>query len=190
MTSSDQPTPGFDSELAIRAVSATTWALTAPLVWTGNQGDTFTVPAGFVTDFATSPRILHWRVLPYGPYTRAAVLHDWLLVSLAKWQDAKDSGAVMDWDPPANSRDTDGIFRVAMRHLGTPWATRWTMWAAVRLAALTNHRRAYGRQFARDLPRVAGICLIAIPINILGVVGVGLSLLLGAPFGLIKPRRH
>ena len=36
------------------------------------------VPAGFVVDFASTPRIL-WSILPpRGRYSRAAVVHDWL----------------------------------------------------------------------------------------------------------------
>src|SRR3954470_10153630 len=117
-----------------------------PLVWTGTKGDTFVVPTGFVTDFATVPRFLHWEVSPYGAYTRAAVLHDWLLVSLAEWAQrnpAQESGGYVSF-PPANSRDCDGIFRRVMEDLGVPWAKRWTMWAAVRWASLFNARRAYG----------------------------------------------
>lgn len=37
-----------------------------------------TVPAGFVSDFASIPRAF-WRVLPpWGEYNRAAVVHDYL----------------------------------------------------------------------------------------------------------------
>ena len=37
-----------------------------------------TVPKGFVTDFASIPRVF-WRLLPpWGRYGKAAVIHDWL----------------------------------------------------------------------------------------------------------------
>jgi len=37
-----------------------------------------TVPAGFVTDLASIPR-LFWNILPpFGKYTEAAVVHDWV----------------------------------------------------------------------------------------------------------------
>jgi hypothetical protein len=158
---------GFDSELSIHARTATTWVLTSPLTWTGTQGDTFVVPVGFVTDFATVPRFLHWLVLPYGAYTRAAVLHDYLIEERINHPD------------PAlrvTSRDTDGVFRRVMQELGVPWAKRWTMWAAVRAAALFNSRRARGRQFWRDAPRVFGIALLAGPVILPGAVGVLISL--------------
>jgi hypothetical protein len=157
----------FDSELSIRAVSPTTWALTAPLVWTGTQGDTYVVPGGFVTDFATVPRFVHWLVLPYGAYTRAAVLHDYLI-----------ERRINNADPAlrVTSRDTDGIFRRVMQDLGVPWAKRWLMWAAVRAASLFNPRRAYGRDLYKDAPRVLGMALLAVPVMLPGVTGVLVSL--------------
>jgi uncharacterized protein DUF1353 len=161
----------FDSELSIRAVGPVTWELTAPLVWTGREGDPFVVPAGFVTDFATVPRFLHWLWLPYGAYTRAAVLHDWLLVELAHWWQAApkewgdEADAWMNAGPPADSHDIDGIFRAAMRDLGVSWLKRWTGWTAVRWASLFNPRRAYGRRFGQDAPRVLGMTvLVAVPV--------------------------
>lgn len=180
MADSDPVTSGFDSELSIQAASATTWRLTSPLIWTGTQGDTFIVPLGFVTDFATVPRFLHWLVLPYGAYTRAAVLHDWLLVELATWSLATDYGRAVPSDmppePPANSRDTDGVFRRVMQELGVPWAKRWIMWAAVRIASVFSAERAYGRQFWRDAHQVFGIGLLVAPVILPGAIGVLISL--------------
>jgi hypothetical protein len=135
--------------------------LTEDLVWTG-ETQTFTVPAGFVTDFATSPRFLHWLWLPYGAYTRAAVLHDYLLTALAEWQRAADTDIGNAGRPLANSRDTDAIFRVAMRDLGVGWPKRWMGWTAVRWAALFNPRRTYGRGFAKDAPRVIGMSALVV----------------------------
>jgi len=167
---------GFDSELHLVAVGPATWALTAPLIWTGTRGDTFVVPTGFVTDFATVPRFLHWLVSPYGAYTRAAVLHDWLLVSLAEWQRVDDSDIGNAGRPPAVSRDCDGIFRRVMEDLGVPWAKRWAMWTAVRWASLFNSRRAYGRYISKDLPAMLGMSALALPAVLPGAVGVLVSL--------------
>src|SRR5438128_934582 len=98
----------FDSELSIRGAGPRTWELTMPLIWTGTKGDTFVVPTGFVTDFASVPRFLHWLVSPYGAYTRAAVLHDWLLRLLDWWQqivDRKSRGqSVLLTDVPVDVR--------------------------------------------------------------------------------------
>lgn len=164
----------FDSDLSIQAASPTTWRVIAPLIWTG-ETDTFTVPVGFVTDFATVPRFLHWLVLPYGAYTRAAVLHDWLLNGLANPAERTRQVAITSAGERVTSRDIDGIFRAAMKDLGVGWAKRWTMWAAVRWAALFNPRRAYGRDFLKDSPRVLGISLAilatgVIPLAALAVI--------------------
>lgn len=166
-----QPTRAgaFDSPLSLRAEGPVTWRLLRPLIWTGTKGDTFTVPAGFVTDFATVPRFLHWLVSPYGAYTRAAVLHDWLIENKIN--------AMTD---RVTSRDTDGIFRRVMEDLGVPWIRRWVMWAAVRAASLFSPHRAYGRHFLADAPKVIAIALLAAPVVLPGAVGVLLSL------GLVK----
>ena len=194
MTILTTPRPdAFDSRLSVQEASDDTWCVLAPLIWTGTEGDTFTVPVGFVTDFATVPRFLIWKIRPYGPYTRAAVLHDWLLVELAVWWKARpanwDEGGY-DWiknGPPATSRETDGIFRRAMEDLGVSWLTRWQMWAAVRLASCFNSRRSYGRQFWRDAPAVFGILLASAPILLPGALGALISLILAWPFTGRRP---
>lgn len=132
----------FD-ELLIRPHSATTWQLVEDLVYKG-QDQLFTIPAGYVTDFATVPPFMRWLVETYGPYTRAAIVHDWLISE----------------EIPARrvtSRDADGIFRRIMREEGTPMFKRWIMWAAVRVAAQFNHGRSYGRKFYRDLPAILAV---------------------------------
>ena len=74
------------------------------------------VPAGFVTDFASIPR-LFWRVLPpTGSYGKAAVIHDYL------------------YRTGAFTRSIcDGIFLEAMCELGVPGWKRRVMFRAVRL---------------------------------------------------------
>lgn len=171
----------FDDDLAVKWVGPKVARVTEPLAWHGER-DTFTVPAGFVTDFASVPRFLHWLVLPYGAYTRAAVLHDWLLTELAEWvREGRANVVIRPLDgsrdqPLANSRDADGIFRRAMRDLGVSWAKRWAMWAAVRLASLFSPYRAYGRDFRADAAKVLGIALATGPVILPGAVGVLLSL--------------
>lgn len=185
MMAVDGNRPGaFASELSVQTAGPAVFKVIAPLIWTGTQGGTFTVPVGFITDFASVPRFLHWKVLPYGAYTRAAVLHDWLLTELAAWWDDYRSGGPHGWGnperavelPPANSRDCDGIFRRVMQDLGVPWDKRWTMWAAVRWASLFNSRRSYGRQIGRDLPKMIGMTILAVPSTLPGAVGVLVSL--------------
>lgn len=179
----------FDSELAVEdAGLPTLWRLTRPLIWTGTQGDTFTVPTGFVTDFATIPRFLRGAVEPYGAYTRAAVLHDWLLAELAEWT-VKQRGFTT-WrdvpdEPPADSRDCDGIFRRVMEDLGVSWSKRWTMWTAVRWASLFNWRRAYGRQIGKDLPAMLVMSIPAALIVAPSAIGTLITLGMASFINLI-----
>jgi Protein of unknown function (DUF1353) len=118
------------------------WKLLRPLRYTGNRGDSFTVPAGYVTDFASVPRVAVWLIPRFGRYTRAAILHDWLLT------DALPAGLV-------TSVDTDGIFRAVLRELGTPPVKRWLMWTGVRWGAAFNRRRRAG--WGSTAPAVASI---------------------------------
>jgi len=74
------------------------------------------VPRGFVTDFASVPRSV-WSIYPTtGPYTAAAVLHDYLY-----WKQ----------DPQISKKKSDNIFYDAMTSSGTPDATRNIFYNAV-----------------------------------------------------------
>ena len=106
-------------------------------------GRTFTVPAGAVTDLATTPRLL-WNLLPpIGIYESAAVAHDW-------WcSDGIANGEL-------TAREADGYFRDMMGEAGVGLCTRWVMWAAVRAASPFNvKRRPSG--ILKDVPAVLGI---------------------------------
>lgn len=85
------------------------------------DGVSVDVPAGFVTDFASVPRFF-WRVLPpWGKYSPAAVVHDYLYYS----------GQV-------SREDADRTFARLMQSLGVPgwkitimyYAVRWFGWMA------------------------------------------------------------
>jgi len=110
------------------------------LVYQGRT-QTFTVPIGYVTDFATVPWFLQWFVPRAGVWTLAAVLHDWLITH------GIPLGLV-------SSRDADGIFRRVLREEGVDPVRQWLMWAAVRVAAPFNGgRRPAG--LLRDAPQLA-----------------------------------
>lgn len=84
----------------------------------------FTVPRGFVTDFASVPRFLWWLFPPYGKHTRAAVVHDWLYSSHV-----------------TSRADADGLFRRMMKELGVSACRRWLMFFAVRLFGFLAWRK-------------------------------------------------
>jgi hypothetical protein len=69
--------------------------LTKPITWKPNPGQesfaAVTVPIGFVTDFASIPRIF-WSILPPdGKYTYPAILHDYLYWTQTTSRDVADS---------------------------------------------------------------------------------------------------
>jgi hypothetical protein len=107
---------GFiQGNVAAEEVDENSWSLLRPVIYEGRD-QTFEVPIGFVTDFASVPAAFTWLVPRYGVYTKAAVLHDFLC-----------DGALV------SRADADGIFRRSMRELGVSLLRRWVMWSAVRL---------------------------------------------------------
>lgn len=97
------------------------YGLASALVWTqgavaASYGIGVEVPYGHLTDFASVPRFF-WRIFPpFGVYSRAAVIHDYLY-------DTKPTSRWM----------ADAIFYEVMRELRVPRWKRCLMWLAVRL---------------------------------------------------------
>ena len=146
--------------LTVRRTGEETWAVLEPLVYRGAR-DTFVVPAGFRTDFATVPRVAVWLIPRFGRYTLAAVLHDWLVTVGIR------AGAV-------SSRDADGLFRRVLAEQGVPPVRRWLMWCGVRWGALANPLRRPG--WWRDAPRLLVLSVLAAPIVVPPAVVISLAL--------------
>jgi len=69
---------GFDSQVLVRVIDGVRFRVEAPLAYTSKSGAVFTIPALFVTDFASS-YIFRWNLLSrQASNSDAAVLHDWL----------------------------------------------------------------------------------------------------------------
>lgn len=111
----------FEGDVVVRPIlpEGKRWTLVESFRYQGKD-DTFEVPAGFTTDFASVPRVFVWLLPRYGRWTQAAVLHDYL------WSTTEESGVTKS--------DADGIFLRALRELEVPFLRRWIMWAAVRWA--------------------------------------------------------
>jgi hypothetical protein len=151
----------FDSApLTVRRVSDQLWEVVEPLVYRGRR-DTFVVPAGFRTDFASVPRVVVWLFPRFGRYTLAAVLHDWLTTEGLR------TGVV-------SSRDADGLFRRVMTEQQVPPVRRWLMWAGVRWSALANPLRRPG--WTRDAPRVLALSVLAAPIVVPPALAIAAAL--------------
>lgn len=159
--------PFLSNATAMTTYTDRTWILDQELRYKGEQ-DEFVVPAGFITDFATVPRVVAWLVPTYGRYTRAAILHDWLCTT------GICTGVV-------SSRDADGLFRRVMREEGVPITRRWLMWAGVRWGALFNGTRRPG--FIADLPLVLLLTVLSapfvVPVSVLVAAGI-------AVYGLVE----
>lgn len=79
----------------------------------------WSIPSGHISDGATVPRIL-WPVIhPFGRWTKAAILHDYLLTVLPREQ-------------------ADREFRKALVATGVRKPLAWLMWAAVRVYGLSR----------------------------------------------------
>lgn len=89
--------------------------LTEPF-WVVVDGERFEVPVGFVSDFASVPRMFWWVVPPWGRYSPAAVLHDWIYFTQI-----------------VNRLEADQVFRDHMGALGVSAWKRNAMYRAVRI---------------------------------------------------------
>ncbi len=149
---------GFDDDarIVVQQHDDEQWIVWEPFSYQAAQ-ETYTVPRGMCTDFASVPRPFVWYLPRYGPYTLAAVLHDHL------WRDLATTGAL-------SYADADGIFRRAMRELEVPFLHRWFMWGAVRWGALVKPGGRVG--WAEDAPLVLLLTVVALPVMAAPVVAI------------------
>lgn len=95
------------------------WRTAEPLEYRF-EGVQLRVPRGFQTDLASVPRIL-WPILPpWGHYTAAAVLHDWLYIEQAVMGE------------PISRGFADRAFLEAMKDLRVRITRRRAMYRGVR----------------------------------------------------------
>ena len=122
---------GFTTKLEVEQVEDTsnegrgTWRLTAPLVYSSDfLGRTLTVSQGFVTDFASVPRVplvFDWLG---DRGNLAATLHDWLYTA----------------PHPVESRAVaDRVLREALIAQGVPPMQAWSIYIGVRLGGATHY---------------------------------------------------
>ncbi|EAU9419174.1 DUF1353 domain-containing protein [Salmonella enterica] len=80
-----------------------------------DNSDVISVPAGFITDLATIPRIFWTLLPPDGKYAKAAIIHDYLYANALR-----------------TKMEADLIFLDGMTVLGVPRWKRTVMYLAVR----------------------------------------------------------
>lgn len=142
----------------VEPISPIFWRLEEEIRYIGER-DEFIVPKGYTTDFATVPRVAVWLIPRFGSFTKAAILHDFLLTNCL------EAGRV-------SSVDADGLFLRALRELRVPAYRRLLMWTGVRWAALFSKSRRPG--WLRTLPKVllgtiAFLCSVLPPLAIVFV---------------------
>lgn len=94
-----------------------TWRLIDPLAYESDVAQTiFVVPADFITDLASVPRLPFTYLLTGGIGHAAAVVHDMLYTT----QEVPRAMA-------------DAVFKEALAVLGVPGYQSWLMWAGVRI---------------------------------------------------------
>lgn len=157
----------FASDPVVRCLpDGITFELVDPVAYRGTR-ETWHIPAGFRTDFATIPTFVSWLIAKLGAYSIAAILHDCFCVWLAQ---TYRTGV----RPLVSARDTDAIFRRVMREAGVDLLTRWLVWTGVRWGALANPARREG--WHRDAPLVLLISLLALPFVLPPSVLIGITL--------------
>jgi Protein of unknown function (DUF1353) len=164
-----------DSRVDVQQIDDREWRLLRELRYDGKT-QSFTVPAGSSTDFASVPRAFVWFLPKYGRYTKAAILHDHL------WRVAVPAGEL-------SLPDADGIFRRAMRELEVPFLRRWFMWAAVRIGALA--KPAGRTAWLRESWLVFPLALLALPLIVLpgAIILVALGLFFVVEYLVYLPLR-
>lgn len=92
------------------------------------SGDKIVISPGFITDLASTPKLL-WSILPpFGRYLPSAILHDYLYATKER-----------------SRKKSDKIFLEAMMVLNVPAWKRYAMYYAVRLCG----KLSYGKNKMR-----------------------------------------
>ena len=81
-----------------------------------DSGDVIEVPKGFVTDFASVPRLIQWLVPRWGKYGNAAIIHDWLY-----------------WQQGGSRREADLVLLEAMAVIKVFPLLKYVIYCAVRI---------------------------------------------------------
>jgi len=89
-----------------------------------------TVPAGFISDWASVPWYLDGIVPSFGPYAPAAIIHDYLY----------EVGGVLPCGDAFTRKQADDLFLELLAELRVPWWKRSLMYRAVRVGGGSGWR--------------------------------------------------
>lgn len=116
------------------------WKLLNEFIYVSKNGNKITVPAGFVTDFASVPKPLRAVFESWGAYGYASVFHDWLCREKTYQHFIGSFEAGNKGYMPANATraQADKLFYEIMEYSGVSTATRVLLYVGVRIGAAFN----------------------------------------------------
>lgn len=121
------------------------------LEYVRNDSTTYTIPEGFETNFASTPKLI-WNLFPpIDKWTNASILHDWFY----------------EGNGVANRKEADKVFKQACKDSGVNGFSAWLMWLFVRAFAWFAYESPDGKS-----GKIDGAGIIAIIICILIVLGI------------------
>jgi hypothetical protein len=122
----------FIGDVDVKLLPSGFWRLDHSIMYVSGRGG-IRVPHGFVTDFASVPKLLWFIFPPTDPrYAEAAVLHDRLY-----------EHHIM------SRKDADGVLFEAARATGCTLWRAWCLWLGVRLGGHSSYVSGPARQIMR-----------------------------------------
>lgn len=144
MTPFDRPLTTQYDALASALLGADHWRVTAPFTYLITDTQSVSIPAGYLTDGASVPKVF-WNIIPpWGKYGQAAVVHDLLCEYLTVLEDGH---------PVAISRAyCDSVLNQAMQALGVPDYQRLAIyWSVCAYRIVANVREPSNTALKRSL---------------------------------------
>ena len=122
------------------------WGLQRELTYqTGATAtEVITVPAGFVTDLASIPRVVWSFFPPDGPWVKGAVVHDFLYFTQGTGDWYGRHGITRE--KPYSRAESDHILREAMADRGIGAWAQFVIWSAVRLGGWMGWARKHDKR--------------------------------------------
>lgn len=119
----------FLNKLKVEKIDNDRWKLVANLKYQTHDGELIIVPKGFITNFASVPRIPLAFLLAGDVADAPSVIHDYLY--------SRKVAATHYY----TRADADRIFREAMEDDGIWLWRRWLMWTGVRIGGCFCYRK-------------------------------------------------
>ena len=119
----NQPLDTRYDAYASKVLGCDHWRVLTPFSYKIDQESWVTIPAGYLTDGASVPRLFWNMIPPWGAYGQAAVVHDLLCEYLS---------VVRNGVPTQITRtECDNVLNQAMQNLGVPTTQRLMIYGAV-----------------------------------------------------------